>query len=386
MKLYSLARGLYQAIHSLNIWGGEVRSKTAGGVSGKPPRGRLLSKLTASLVAVLLMMVGLPALPAHAATVASEAPQLTAVELVSAAQLAPGQTAKVRFTLSQPAQRVEFRYRDASLSEPRSLIWTGDPGPGPFTAEATAVIGASDFYEGLQRLSDVRIVFQKSGQSYPAETAARRNSSSDFLFSDNAGDPLLENADFAVSNPSRVLRTPQASVLPKFEAKQDLWSNWNYGGVNGTISPGTWTAGVTKVHVQWVSGGNCEALSLRIRNGAFRRVRPIHGCGEGSVLAHHNGDPGGVQIGIRGIGAYLFVTSGPIAVSGKPWINSALKASFDVSSIKGIPVGSTPKVELFWLTKSTPYPAGTGLAPWRGLRCQRRRRRRNCARRRRCFA
>lgn len=61
--------------------------------------------------------------------------------------------------------------------------------------------------------------------------------------------------------------------------------------------------------------------------------------------------------------SYLFVTSGPIAVSGKPWINSPLKASFDVSSIKGIPVGVTPKVELFWMTKSTPYPAGVGLAP-----------------------
>ncbi|WP_223941374.1 VCBS repeat-containing protein [Arthrobacter sp. StoSoilB22] len=60
---------------------------------------------------------------------------------------------------------------------------------------------------------------------------------------------------------------------------------------------------------------------------------------------------------------YLFVTSGPIAVSGKPWINSALKASFDVSSIKGIPVGTTPKVEFFWLTNSTSYSAGTGLPP-----------------------
>ncbi len=338
-----------------------MRSNTDAGVPEKSRQLRPLSKLAAALVVVLLMLVGLPASPANAVTAASEAPKLTAVELVSAAQLAPGQTARVRFTLSQPAQRVEFRYRDASLSEPRSLIWTGDPGPGPFIAEATAVIGVSDFYEGLQRLTDVRIVFQKSGQSYPAETAALRNSSSDYLFSDNAGDPLLQNADFAVSNPSRVLRTPQASVLPKFQADQDLWSNWNYG-VDGTISPGTWTAGVTKVHVQWVSGGVAKLYRYEYGTEPF----------EGSVRSTDAGKEVSLRIttvtpGFKSVSAesepYLFVTSGPIAVSGKPWINSALKASFDVSSIKGIPVGATPKVELFWLTKSTPYPAGTGLAP-----------------------
>jgi hypothetical protein len=334
-----------------------VRSNTDAGVSEKSRQHRLLSKLTAALVAVLLMMVGLPALPAQAATVASEAPQLAAVELVSAAQLAPGQTAKVRFTLSQPAQSVVFSYYDESLSETRQIKWSGNPGPGAFTAEASAVVGGDDYYDGLYRLSSIDVKYEKPGVDYPY-VRFLRNSTYEALNVDGAGDPRLQSLDFVIKNPSRVLLVPQNTLAPSFAARMDLdWSR----AVQGTISPGSWTTGVNIIKVQWVVDGLVENYGTMASTKPFVGWASSPNYGKNLKLRITTITPGFKSVSAESV-PYLFVAASPFVISGKPWIGSTLNTNFDVASIKGIPLGAKPKVEVLWRTLSTSY-AGSPAAP-----------------------
>lgn len=334
-----------------------MRSSTAAGVPEQSRQLSLLSKLTAALVAVLLMMVALPALPANAVTVASEAPQLTAVELVSAAQLAPGQTAKVRFTLSQPAQRVVFSYYDESLSETRQIIWSGNPGPGAFTAEASAVLGGDDYYDGLYRLSSIDVKYEKPGLDYPY-VRFLRNSTYEALNVDGAGDPRLQSLDFVVKNPSRVLLVPQNTIAPSFAARTDLdWSR----AVQGTISPGSWTTGVNIIKVQWVADGLVENYGTMGSTNPFVGWASSTNYGKNLKLRITTITPGFKSVSAESV-PYLFVAASPITLTGKPWIGSALKANFDVASIRGVPAGATPMVQMYWGSKSTSY-SGMPVAP-----------------------
>ncbi|MDD7834423.1 FG-GAP repeat domain-containing protein [Paenarthrobacter sp. AB444] len=360
-KAVSSARGLYQAIQSLNI-GGEVRSRAAAGVPEKIRYLGSSSRLVASTLALLLLMVALPASPASAVTVVTEAPKLTAVELVSAPTLAPGQTARVRFTLSQPAQRVEFNYYDESLSTARKLTWSGNPGVGAFTAEATATVGADDYYDGPQRLSSVAVTYQQSGWDYPLTTQFLRDSNREVVTVDGRGDPRLQLLDFSVANPSRLLLVPQNIVPPKFEPWMDR--DWN-GTVDGTVSPGSWTPGIKRIWMQWIVDGRV------VDYGSFE-------ANESFPVWTFSGNQGNLKVriitttpGYKSVSAdsesQLFVTANRFAITGKPWIGSTLNTDFDIASIKGIPVGASPKVEVIWRSESTSY-LPTTLALGEGYR------------------
>ncbi|WP_257614003.1 VCBS repeat-containing protein [Arthrobacter sp. 31Y] len=335
-----------------------MRSSTAAGVPEKSRQLRLLSKLTAALVAALLMMVGLPATPASAVTPAAKDPDLTSVELVSGAELTPGQTARVRFALSQPAQSVVFNYYDESLSETRQLTWSGNPGAGAFTAEATAAVGGADYYDGLHRLSSIVVRYQKPGLDYPYYVQFLRDSSGEGVNVDGRGDPRLQSMDFVVKNPSRVLAVPQNSIAPSFAPKQD--SDWNQS-VQGTISPGSWSAGVNRIKVQWVADGVVGNYGNMETTKPFVGWASSRDFGKDLRLRITTTTPGFKAVSAESV-PYLFVAASPFVISGKPWIGSTLKTNFDVASIKGIPVGSTPKVEVLWRTRSTSY-AGAPLAP-----------------------
>ena len=292
------------------------------------------------------MLVAMPALPARAVTIATQPPKMTAVQLVSAVSLTPGQTAKIRFTLSQPAQRVEFRYLDASLSEARTLTWTGNPGAGPFTAEAAAIIGSGDYYDGLQRLTSVSIYYQ--GQSYAESISIARDSRGGGLTQDNAGDPLIRASDFTVKNPARVLLTPANIVAPKFEPTSNDWSTL----VGGYVHPGQWTTGVTKFHAEWLGAGEDYVLENSaglepFYTGVWRDL-----FGKSLTLRLTTTSPGFKSISVDS-GPYLFAGAGPVTVSGKPWFGTKLKADFNLASIKGLPDGATPTVMFEWKSRST---------------------------------
>ncbi len=315
--------------------------------------------MAAALVAMLLVMVGMPVLPANAVTNATQVPKLTAVKLMSGFSLTPGQAARVQFTLSQPAQQLEFHYLDGSHSETRILTWTGNPGAGSFTAEASAVIGGGDYFDGLQRLSHVLVTYRVQGKDTPEVVELRRNSSYDTLNTDGAGDPLLQSLDFTVKNPGHALRTPQNTVAPKFEPRLDLdWTSM----VQGTISKGSWTAGVNQVRVQWVVGEKVE--DYQYRAGVEPNV--------GWLIAQYYGNQVKLRVttvtpGFTSVSAEsesrLFVGGRPVAMTGKPYIGSTLNTDFDPTYIKGLPVGATPKMEVMWRSKSTSYadrPAAPG--------------------------
>lgn len=355
-KAVSSARGLYQAIQSLNI-GGEVRSRAAAGVPEKIRYLGSSSRLVASLLALLLLMVALPASPASAVTVATEEPQLISAELLSAPSLVPGQTVRVRFVFTQPVEEVRAEYSDSSRSQSRYVKWVGSPGSGAVSAEATAVIDGADYYDGLQQLRHVSVTYQPHDSPYRRYTGFKRNSTSDYLNVDGLGNSLLQAVDFKVDNPSRPILVPKSSLPPSFEPATGAWNN----GVDGTISPGVWTNGVEGLRAEWIAGGVSVYSDFTLKASPFRSHVPAAHLGKWLTLRVTSVTPGFEAVSVESA-PYLFVAAGPFVITGKPWIGSTLNTTFNVKSLQGIPAGVTPKVEVFWRSRSTDY-AGVPVAP-----------------------
>lgn len=321
-------------------------SRLLGGSSKKSPLGvSVVLRCLAAALALLMVVLLAPISPATAATTAKEEPKLLSASLTSGTDLQPGQTASVRFTLSEPAQKVTFTYLDESSAGGRTLTWTGNPGAGSFTAEATASIGATDTYHGQHRLYEMVISYQTRNEAGVYEDHARqyRNSNYDALNVDGAGNPLLQSLDFHVTNPSHPLLIPKALELPSFVPETGPWNL----DLDGILNPGRWTPGITNLNFRWIDPEQTRVVGLYIGIEPWKTYVPTHFHGRPLKARVATITPGYKSVTAESE-TYYFVKTGPVTLTGDPWIGSTIRTNLDIASIQGLPPGGKPEITYEW--------------------------------------
>lgn len=278
------------------------------------------------------------------AAISPPAPELVSAEWSTSTNvLWPGDTAKVSFTLSQPAQRVEFHYQDDSFTELRSLVWEGAVGSGPFTAVASTVISGDAFFAGNQRLKGVSISYaavNPDGTESIIETGFSRDSGR--VSRDDRGDSRLQDMDFTVNNPARSLKTLSNVSLPTV-AVMDTYDMGIVGGVDVTRQPGVWSDAVPKFFVEPFIDGHNQG------GGEENPVSSLdYGLPGKSLLFRYTTlKPGYVALTVSTVQFTPAAAALP-KITGNPWFGDTLKASLDPATIVGLPTGAKPTIKFDW--------------------------------------
>ncbi|MFK0009470.1 FG-GAP repeat domain-containing protein [Paenarthrobacter sp. NPDC090520] len=313
----------------------------AAGHRHRPVLLRALSALMGLALAGVVLASGhlVAAEPASAAE--PQAPKLTWVQRLSAATVAPGAKVQLTFKLAERAQRVEFNYRDESRVTEHKVVWTGTPAAGPLTASATLTLPA-DVFHGSHTLQSVFVTYGDG--EWRREVTYFRGSTDTYPF------PVAwESLDFAVNNPTRMLAPNSAETPPSLTIGESSYTSPQY-----EVRYGTWAAPPSNYDYEWFRDG------VRDNSGGFEVPRSVAGTGSGLTLKLTALAAGHLPETVETKPFYLVSASNPV-VSGNPVVKGTVKASFDASTIKGLPAGAKPTFSYQWLLNNTePIPGATG--------------------------
>lgn len=274
-------------------------------------------------------------------------------DLVSAAWTAsgtvvkPGDAAKVTFSLTLPAKRVEFIYRDDSLAEERALVWEGTAPSGRFTAQASSVIRGDDYYAGKQRLASVKISYdwaKPDGTTVSMDTTLYRDINT-YPSPDGKGDGRIQKLDFSVDNPARPLKT-LVNVSPPTASLTETYDMTYVGGVDVTRGPGVWSEPVPRFYVEpfiggWNQGGRVEEAADMLD----------YGFGGKSLSFKYTTLKPGFRATSASTVQFTPVESALPRITGNPWFGETLRASIDAATIVGLPAGAKPTITFDWYSE-----------------------------------
>ncbi|HKU34608.1 MAG TPA: VCBS repeat-containing protein [Paenarthrobacter sp.] len=290
-----------------------------------------------------------PATPALAVGTANPPrPDLVSAKWSSATNvLKTGDTAKVTFSLTLPAQKVEFQYQDDSLAELRSVVWEGSGTTGPFTAVATAAVD-STYYAGNQRLKSVIVSYlweKPDGTTATMQTYFSRDTGTVYP-RDGGGDSRIQNLDFTVDNPARPLKTLTNLSPPTVEV-METYDMSTVGAVDVVRDPGQWSEPVPKFYVEpfiggWLQGGWTDDPGPVVAYGF---------PGKSLLVRYTTLKPGYRPVTLST--AQFTPAGAPVPkVTGNPWFGETLKASLDPSTVFGLPAGAKPTITFDWYNEA----------------------------------